>query len=174
MARVEWVTVKSSLESVMKPYFNIDRSVGKGGTNWKNDVMLVQAMLKFPRWLNSIPEVSGTMDTITEHAIVEFVENNPNRKLKVSDPYGLIRPGFVGGKVEKFSERRMLIQELNYIIERRAREVDPDMPKDGPIRFLLYAYPSLQGVLRGITISKYGSVGVKSPAGGAIVDVRYR
>lgn len=173
MPKVEWVTVKGRFETVMKPYFNIDRNVGKGGANLKHDVMLVQALLTIPDWVTHRPQVSGSMDTTTERAIVDFVDNNPYSEMKISDPSGLVRPGFAGGRIEKFVHPKRMIEELNFLVELRAKNVDPGMPKDGPIRFILYAYPSLQGVLRGISIDKFGKVSMKYPAGG-IIDVKHR
>jgi hypothetical protein len=173
MAKVEWITVKSASGGITKPYFNLDHSVGTGGTNSRSDVMVVQALLRYQRFLTNPPQVSGSLDKATEHAIVDFIDLNPFSRIKISDPKGLVRPGFIGGSIEKIAQPKRMIEELNFLVEHIVTTQEPGIQKDGVIRTVLYAYPLLQGTVKGISKDQYGKITVKLPAGG-IVDYSHR
>ncbi len=67
---------------------NVSASVGRGGVNLKDDVLVVQAMLKYALDARSyflgerFPEPSGTMDAATIHLIEQY-QQYLRRKLKV-------------------------------------------------------------------------------------------
>jgi hypothetical protein len=173
MAKVEWITVKGGFETAMKPYFNLDGSVGAGGANLQGDVMVVQALLRFPTWVQSTPMVTGKLDDATKRAIVEFVDFNPFSRMQISDPVGLVLPGFVGGSVLKTAQPKKMIEELNYYLEHSVKSREPDLPADGAVRTAVYSYPSLKSV-KGVVIDKYGKASVKYPDSGAIINVKHR
>ncbi|MBC7899225.1 MAG: hypothetical protein H7070_04145 [Saprospiraceae bacterium] len=67
---------------------NIDEKVGVNGINALNDVMAIQAMLKYltqftKKWCTvELPEPNGTMDKNTQRAIFDYqqyVRTNPNQ-----------------------------------------------------------------------------------------------
>ena len=97
MAHIE----QANLNGYIRNHANVSHVVGVGGKNEKNDVMLIQALIKlvglsdgnasifFDVSSGNLPEINGIFDLKTSHAIWAFQRNNSRNLLSVD---GAVHP----------------------------------------------------------------------------------
>jgi hypothetical protein len=129
MARIDIANIYGS----KLKHVNISDVVGSSGKNEKNDVMLIQALFKIAGYgndliamqlfgvkNNALPDVTGTLDSVTIQTIWSFQRQNASRLLSID---GKIHPASYQNRVIKNTRGSvMAITFLNLEAESQARQ----------------------------------------------------